>query len=172
MRNQQGPLWFWQEGQQVPVQEEGFLECLGAIVNSDGKMREGVDHRLKKATAAFWANKELLTSSAVPIPVRLREYVTKVQSVAMFGCACWTWTKATYDSLLVWENSILKKMVRVPKGEDEGFVTYYKRRNRICRRWFHKCGHTSLPTKVLREIYTCIHIYIYIYIHTEGAPLV
>ena len=147
VRNQQGPLWFWQEGQQVPVQEEGFLECLGAIINSDGKMQEGVDHRLKKATAAFWANKELLTSPAVPIPVRLREYVTRVQSVAVFGCACWTWTKSTYDSLLVWQNSILKKMIRVPKGEDEGFVAYYKRRNRICRRWFHKCGHTSLLSR-------------------------
>ena len=39
--------------------------------------------------------------------------------------------KTIYDTLIAWENSILKKMVRVTRQGDETMVQFLKRRNRI-----------------------------------------
>ena len=89
------------------IHENDEMDCLGALLHATGTTQLCIQHRLHKATAAFWANHELLTAPHVPIPVRLKEYVSRVQSVALYSASTWTWNKTTSDALFAWESALL-----------------------------------------------------------------
>eukprot|EP00973_Karenia_brevis_P074557 10361202-Karenia_brevis.AAC.1 len=70
-----------------------------------------------------------------------------------FTAGTWIWSRELYSYLYRNENNLLRKMVRVNRRPDEGWTLYITRWTRKARQLFHRLGHQSLATRVLREIH-------------------
>ena len=95
----------------------------------------------------------MLLVADLPLVVRFGEYVKRVQPVALFGSAGWTWSKQVFFLLYRWENTWLRRMVNLRRQPGEDFVAHIRRATGAARTLFHKYGHLSLCTQALMRMH-------------------
>ena len=100
----------WQHGESVPVKVVEDMEVLGTLITSANDNLRPVRHRLAKAAAAFWSLSSVLRCPAVSLKQRFDEFCLRVQPIALYGAAGWTWSRSLYNELLRWENSFLRRI--------------------------------------------------------------
>ena len=71
-----------------------------------------VDHRIKLASKAFYAEPALMSRS-LGLEARLRRYAEVVQPTLMFGCEAWTLTQSVMQKLRGAEGNFLRRVARL-----------------------------------------------------------
>lgn len=85
-----------------------LAEVLGAKVGIS--TMQSFEHRLNKATAAFWKLADYLKCRGVPLSARLRVLHARIFPVALYGSAAWTWAQTVMTRLSTWESGIYRLM--------------------------------------------------------------
>ena len=127
------------------------LMVLGALVSL--RQSDVVEHRLSKATGAFWALKSALLCKHLPMHERLKILRTRVVPVALYGSAGWVWSWSLAARLHACENGLLRHMLRVVRAPSESFGQWRSRHTHAIREIYHGQGHYSLATLVLRRLF-------------------
>eukprot|EP00930_Biecheleria_cincta_P032316 TRINITY_DN22425_c0_g1_i1.p1 TRINITY_DN22425_c0_g1~~TRINITY_DN22425_c0_g1_i1.p1 ORF type:complete len:365 (+),score=19.24 TRINITY_DN22425_c0_g1_i1:329-1423(+) len=132
------------------------LEVLGSVLSSDGSCMPAVRHRLGKSTSCFWKLSRALCEPALSLTQRMSEFSIRVLAVATYAAGAWTWSRALYDELYRWENSLLRRMAKVKRKQFEDFVKHRARATRVARKVFHSCGQLSIATRYLDTVHRVV----------------
>lgn len=89
--------WSEPDGTRLALERVDQLELVGCLITVD--RRATIQHKLTKASAAFWANKDFFLNSVTPWRHKVVEFVKKVRTVALSGSAAWTWSSDTSAAL-------------------------------------------------------------------------
>lgn len=127
------------------------LEILGCLVTTNN--RAAIQHRVVKASAAFWKHKAFFLSSVVSWRHKMIEHVKKVRPVALYGSAAWLWAADISAALSSWEGAVLKRMCRVGwrQSERESFGDWRRGRTTVTRQQLLETGAEDLASAVLRR---------------------
>ncbi len=123
------------------------LVVLGALISS--KCPDVVEHRLGKATSAFWAHSDLLMCQDVPIAERFKELRLRVWPVATHACASWVMSKTVVAQRIVWENVCVRRIFRILRHPGEEGPIFLSQRDQLPRAAFHSGGGHSLFKEIL-----------------------
>lgn len=121
------------------------LEPLGFILSLSP--RQAIQHRLAKASAAFWGHKACFLHRGIEWKHELSEYVKRIRSVALDGSPTWTWTSELSHLLKSWENSILRRLCCVAWHRDSG------RHTRVAQDKHLEAGHPDILQAFLGRAY-------------------
>lgn len=146
------PKLQWEDvaGDRHDFEECESLEVLGCLLTPS--TLSAVRHRLARAEVVFWTNRSFFCSTLISWERKLREYVRKVRSVALYGSVLWTWGALVYAVVRAWEGRLLCYMMRLSwDREGETFGEWRKRHNRQARRILIEHGTEELPEAVLRR---------------------
>lgn len=108
------------------------LELLGSILSLSP--REAIQHRLAKASAAFWGDKDFSLRRGIEWKHKLSEYVKRIRSAALYVSPTWTWNSELSHLLKSWENSILRRLCYdVWHRDSESFGDWRRRHTRMAQ---------------------------------------
>ena len=119
---------------------EGF-KYLGSIISRHSSMTEEIDARIAAASKCSWAVKSLLQSRLLTHTTKVQVYVTIIRPVATYACECWPLTQELERRLLVFEHSILRRILGPVRDEETG--QWRRRHNRELRDLTHLAPITS-----------------------------
>ena len=137
----------------IVLENASSIPNLGTTLTFDGGCMEDVMGRLQKATAKLYANKDLYTSTALPVKTRFKMFAKFVLPVACYGSCHWIWSKALHDHLRTWEGAFLRRVAGIRRKPAEEWVRWTKRATKAARRMFCAEGYDCLTTRVLTAIF-------------------
>lgn len=108
--------------QVLTVSATDYMDILGSVVHRTGGTHAAVDHRLAKASAAFWAEKHLYRDGSSPLPKRFQRFATRIVPKVIHGCGSWAWSQAVCKRLLTWEARQLRTILGAKRRLGELFV--------------------------------------------------
>ena len=93
------------------LEEVDHVKYLGSIVCADNTMEEEILARIAGAFKCSWSINILLKSKLMSRKTKVQLYTTIVRPVLTYACETWTLTKKLERRLLVFENSVLRRML-------------------------------------------------------------
>ena len=116
-----------QNGRALPVSVIENMEALGTLLTTSGNPVCPIRHRLSKASSAFWANQSTYCCKELSLHIRFKEFVKRVQPVALYGSGSWIWSRSTYNDLVRWETVHLRRISCFRRMLEEDFIHCIKR---------------------------------------------
>ena len=105
---------------QYLLEEVDSFKYLGSIIRHDNTMEEEVSERIAGASKCSWAINPLLKSRLLSRTTKLQLYKTVIRPVLTYACEAWTLTKELERRLLVFERSILRRILGPVRDEETG----------------------------------------------------
>lgn len=142
----------WQDttGAHHDFQDCEALEVLGCLISIS--VLEAVRHRLARAEVAFWSNRSFFCSTVISWERKVREYIRRTRSIALYGAVMWTWSTSVFVLLCAWEGRLLRYMLRLSWDRDaESFGEWRQRHNRHVRKVMLEYGAEELHEAALRR---------------------
>ena len=102
------------------LEELDRFKYLGSIVQSDARIEEEIDARIAGASKCSWALKTLIKSRYLTRTTKIQIYKSIIRPVATYGCECWALTKDLEHRLLVFEHSILRRILGPVRDAETG----------------------------------------------------
>ena len=113
------------------LEEVDSFKYLGSIISRQSSMDEEIDARIAAASKCSWAVKSLLQSRVLSRTTKVLVYVTTIRPVATYACECWALTQELERRLLVFEHSVLRRILGPIRDEVTG--QWRRRHNRELR---------------------------------------
>ena len=131
-----------EEGQPVEVDRVRIaamkkFEYLGNVQGEDGTSEKAVQHRIAKASGAFYALGHLWKDPLGPL-LKGKLYVTMVRSVLLYGAGTWTLSEEEARSLENFDMMCIRSILKVSKIEHRTSVQL--------RRWL------GIETDIITEV--------------------
>ena len=82
------------------------MKILGIMISGNGRSYHDVQHRVSKASGAFWSLKHIFLNHFVDPVVRLKALEVFVKPVLLHGAGCWTPTKADLEECYRLHNEV------------------------------------------------------------------
>ena len=96
------------------------FKYLGSTVTSENEVKEEVKIRIASAARCSWAINDILKSREISRGTKIQAYKTIVRPIATYGCETWRVTKEIERMLLVFENSILRRICGPVRDDHSG----------------------------------------------------
>jgi hypothetical protein len=96
--------------------EKDFM-YLGSSLNYIKNMPEEIKRIIMAGNRAYFANITLLKSKLLSKTTKMKLYKTIIRSVVCYGAETWTWSKADFNSLMIFERKTIRKMYRAVNEE-------------------------------------------------------
>ena len=93
------------------MEEVVKLKYLGSIVQSDGGIEEEIAVRIASGSKCGWALNSLLKSRLLSRATNLQIFTTMIRPVVTYASETWALTKELERRLLVFERSILRRIL-------------------------------------------------------------
>ena len=90
----------------------GQTKYLGRLISFHDPHTTEIKHRMKKAWAAFHANKHILCNRSYPLKQRLKVFNAVVTPTAMYGAGSWTLNQTTEAILKRTERQMLRSILQ------------------------------------------------------------
>ena len=100
------------------LEELDEFKYLGSIVQNDNGMDAEIQARIGGASKCSWAVNSLLRSRHLTRTTKLQVYTTMIRPVLSYACETWALTKELERKLLVFERSVLRRILG-PVIDDE-----------------------------------------------------
>ena len=94
---------------QIPRVQQ--LDVLGSVVVATGSCMPGLDHRLDRATKAFYAERHIFVDKPLSKQFRSAHYVKQIVPVALYSAVQWSFSVANVRRLMTWEAKLLRRML-------------------------------------------------------------
>ena len=125
---------------------------LGTTISYKGTDEAALKAALAAGQRAFWAHKEVFKSRMVSSADKFKHYNVHVVPVALSSAGMWTWTQALCQTLISWENGMLRKMIFLRRLPDEDWIHFLRRHSRIAKKIFRDQGNLEITEKALQAI--------------------
>ena len=86
---------------------------LGSTLNKTGGSHEDIGARIGKAWGSFTKMRSIWSSRVYRLKTKLRLFSSIVKSTLLYGCECWTLTKADEKRLRVFHLRCLRRILRI-----------------------------------------------------------
>ena len=96
------------------------FKYLGSHIASDNNMDDEISARISGASKCSWALNDLLKSKLLSRTSKLQLYTSTIRPVATYACETWALTQAQERRLLVFENTILRRILGPVRDEITG----------------------------------------------------
>ena len=123
---------------EVMVKFEAEFVVLGSSMSCDGRTTDTITKQLKKGSKPFYEMSKFFLCRDVPIKAKFDAYVTKVRTVALSGCSCWTWSQKDMTRVSSWENLLLHRMYGGKKSPNTNWLEWSQTTLRVARMHFRK----------------------------------
>lgn len=102
----------------LKIQEHPLLDVdnfcyLGSILTTSGGSKEDIAYRIAKANQAFGALNKIWKSSRITLRTKIRLFNSNVKSVLLYGCETWNISVDDSNTLQVFVNRCLRRLVRI-----------------------------------------------------------
>ena len=135
------------------VQPTESMDVLGNVVDRTRSPNTSVEHRLAKATAAFWAEKTLYCDKSSSVAKWFQRYSMRIVPKVLHGCGGWSWSQSLCQKLVTWEGQNLRRILSLKRRPDEEYIPWLRRTTRYARKLFAQMGHSALTHRVLFGIH-------------------
>jgi hypothetical protein len=112
-----------------------------------------IKNRIKKPWGCFWALRQWLLNSSIPVRQRMNLGRWAVDSTMLWGSASWTVTDGV-KLLLVSMEHAMHRILQLPRRPDETCWRYRNRYSRIYAQWLRDTNGLTIFQKCLRKIWT------------------
>ncbi|XP_065360082.1 uncharacterized protein LOC135953967 [Calliphora vicina] len=86
---------------------------LSSVISATAGSRENITNRIKKANQAFAALQKVWKSPQIHLKTKLHLFSSNVRSVLLYGCESWNTTASDLQSLQVFINRSLRKLLKI-----------------------------------------------------------
>ena len=135
-----------------PVVEE--LTALVVRVDAAASTGCSIEARITAAQKHFWARCDQLLCRQVCLRARLSRLYQTVFCTLLWGAGGWSLNGSLVARLGAFGFSILRRVVRAPRLDGEGFVGYQQRSARIIRRYFLKYDLDTVVVRALKALHS------------------
>ena len=136
----------------IPVVRVATMLILGSVLSAASNDTSSVAHRLDAMSRAFWSESEFLCSKSIPLHQRTTRFANRIATVGLHASGTWSWSKTLGQRLCAFELSLLRRVYRIPKLPQEGWVQYWRRSALYIRSDYIKKGNVPLFEQVLQRI--------------------
>eukprot|EP00974_Lingulodinium_polyedra_P043842 4209520-Lingulodinium_polyedra.AAC.1 len=121
--------FFVQAPGERPLQVEPVdqLELLGTMLSGNGSTQVAIEHRLRCASKAFWADAAYLRCREIPLRRRFERYVKRIQPCIVFASGAWAWCQGLVQRLEQGEGMFLRRIGMFRRLADEDSVAHWRR---------------------------------------------
>ena len=110
------------------------------MVDDTGSCSASVARRLAQAERAFWRDASTQTDKNLSLRERNTHYCNQIAAVAAFSAGAWTWSIGLVKQLRAFELSLLRRINKIRKGQNEDWECYWKRSAKTVRNMYEKGG--------------------------------
>ena len=96
------------------------FKYLGSTVTHDNDVQHEIQLRIASGSKCSWALKDILRSRNISLQTKLQTYTTIVRPIVTYGCETWALTKELERQLMVFEHSILRRILGPVRDEHTG----------------------------------------------------
>ena len=93
------------------LEEVDSFRYLGSIIRSDNAMEQEIAERISSASKCSWSLNSLLRSKLLTRTTKIQLYTTIIRPVLTYASETWTLTKELERRLLVFERSVLRRIL-------------------------------------------------------------
>ncbi|KAJ4434356.1 hypothetical protein ANN_22915 [Periplaneta americana] len=104
----------------LSFEEVEKFKYLGATVTNINDTREEIKCRINIGNACYYSVEKLLSSSLLSKNLKVRIYKTVILPVVLYGCETWTLTLREEQTLMVFENKVLRIIFGAKRDEATG----------------------------------------------------
>jgi len=127
------------------------LVVLGACLSADADAPTAVEFALSRARHQWIRRRKQLCRMRVPLSKRIARYHATVCLTALHGLEGIPLSQTVLGQLQSFDRRCLRAMLGMRKRDEEGWVAFRSRQNRLLRRVFRKMGRTELAAQLLSK---------------------
>ena len=86
------------------------FKYLGSIITSKNEIEKEIKARITSANKCYYSLSNFFKKRSISIKTKCRIYTTVVRPIALYGCEAWTLTKKLEKKLMVFEDTILRRI--------------------------------------------------------------
>ena len=131
-----------------------LLPVLGILLDQKGDTPVSLEHRISSSQQHFFARQSQLTCPRVPLGPRISRHYTTVSKTLLWGAGGWTPGLATLRRVEILELSFLRRVCRLRRLPDEGFLDFQLRSAACVRLTLQKLGQHSISYLVLSNYHS------------------
>ena len=104
------------------------FKYLGSTITTDNDIKEEISIRIAAASRCSWALGKILQSRILSRKTKLQAHMSIIRPIATYGCESWSLTQHMEHRLVVFENTILRRIYGPVRDNDTG---EWRRRHNI-----------------------------------------
>ena len=93
------------------------FKYLGTMLTNQNSIQEEIKSRLKLGNARYYSVQNLLSPRLLSKNLKMKIYRTIILPVALYGCETWSLTLREERRLRVFENRVLRRVLRPKRDE-------------------------------------------------------
>ena len=105
----------------MAIERVRSFKYLGSHVTEGNEMDTEVNYRIQTANKCYYSLQTLMKSRGISMRTKLRTYNSIIKPIVLYGCETWALTQRQESRLLVFENTILRRILGPIFDPDEGW---------------------------------------------------
>ena len=137
----------------VEYQRKNQILLLGDYLDARGSTSTSVQYSMGKAETLYFKYQDVLRNKTLPVAKRLAGWRDSAGGSVAYNADTWHITAGLLSDLRTWELQFLRRVLRLRRKPNEGFMEYNQRTAIIIRRWQQEYNITMLYDRVLKAVY-------------------